>query len=233
MKFIVNESQFDFIKEYSILQEITGETLTEGFDIKSLINRYKAALAAGIAASVIAFAIDGLGLNEKYKNYIKQEVGVEQQVNTLRDKKIEDVTKYIAQALKNQNMSIENLQLSPEKIVDVCQKNNFDLPLLLAQAHLESCFGMTNRARKTNSVWSVGSYDSGKNACTYPTQDDSIQPYINLMKAKYLNDKSIDELLSPGGFVNDLGMRYASDKNYENKVKSIRNKIIRLYPDLA
>ena len=158
MKFIINESQFDFIKEYSMLQEITGETLTEGFDIKSLINRYKAALAAGIAASVIAFAIDGLGLNEKYKNYIKQEVGVEQQVNTLRDKKIEDVTKYIAQALKNQNMSIENLQLSPEKIVDVCQKNNFDLPLLLAQAHLESCFGMTNRARKTNSVWSVGSW---------------------------------------------------------------------------
>ena len=102
-----------------------------------------------------------------------------------------------------------------------------------AQAHLESCFGITSRARKTNSVWSVGSYDNGKNVCTYNTQDDSIIPYIKLMQNNYLNGKDVDDILKPGGFVNNKGMRYASDPKYESKVKSIRNRILQKYPELG
>ena len=127
----------------------------------------------------------------------------------------------------------KSMLMSPEKIVDICDENGFDLPLLLAQAHQESCFGMTNRARRTNSVWSVGSYDNGKDVCKYANQNSSIQPYINLMKNNYLADKTIDELLSPGNFVNKKGLRYAQDKNYEGKIKNLRNRIINKYPELA
>lgn len=233
MKIILTEEQFKLLKEYDVLNDYINTPLNESIDFKKLIDKYKAAIAAGIAVSTILFSINHLNLPNNQKDFLKKEVGVEMSNNPMRQQRIEAVKKYIAMALKNQNFSFNNLQLSPEKIVDVCDANDFDLPLLLAQAHLESCFGMTNRARKTNSVWSVGSYDNGKNACTYANQNQSILPYINLMKRDYLNDKSIDELLTPGNFVNFDGKRYASDKNYENKVKSIRNKILRMYPELA
>ena len=41
------------------------------------------------------------------------------------------------------------------------------------------------------------------------------------------------DLLKPGNFVNGVGNRYASDKKYESKVKSIRNRIIKMHPILA
>ena len=53
------------------------------------------------------------------------------------------------------------------------------------------------------------------------------------MKNNYLADKTIDELLSPGNFVNKKGLRYAQDKNYEGKIKNLRNRIINKYPELA
>jgi flagellum-specific peptidoglycan hydrolase FlgJ len=147
--------------------------------------------------------------------------------------KVNAVNEYMATAAKNQKFDPRTIQLSAEAMVDACNKNNFDLPLLMAQAHLESCFGLTSRARRTNSVFSVGSYDNGKNAATYPTQNDSIVPYITLMKNNYLGNRSVDDLLRPGCFVNSQNMRYATDKSYENKVKSIRNRIISKYPILA
>lgn len=232
MRVLITEEQFNILKDLYMLNE-NVEDLNESFDLQKLIQKYKAALTAGIAASAIILSINGLHLPGYQKDLLKKEVGVEMVDSTQRQKRIDAVDKYITIALTNQNFSKNNLQLSPEKIVDICDENNFDLPLLLAQAHLESCFGMTNRARRTNSVWSVGSYDNGKNVCTYPNQNSSILPYINLMKNNYLADKTIDELLTPGNFVNTKGQRYASDKNYENKVKNLRNKILGKYPELA
>ena len=53
------------------------------------------------------------------------------------------------------------------------------------------------------------------------------------MASHYLIDgKTIYDLMTPGKFVNELGKRYAQDPNYENKIKSIRNRIIKMYPEL-
>ena len=147
--------------------------------------------------------------------------------------KVKALKAYMETAAKNQRYDPKAIQISPEAMIRACNQTNFDLPLLIAQAHLESCFGLTPRARRTNSVFSVGSYDNGKNAATYRTQDDCILPYINLMKNNYLVDKTVNDILQPGAFVNTKNMRYASDKNYEGKVRSIRNKIISKYPVLA
>ena len=147
--------------------------------------------------------------------------------------KVEALTAYMETAAKNQKYDPKSILITPEAMINACNQTNFDLPLLIAQAHLESCFGLTPRARRTNSVFSVGSYDSGKNAAKYSSQDACILPYINLMKDNYLRNRSVDDLLKPGAFVNGQNMRYASDKSYENKVKSIRNRIISKYPILA
>ena len=147
--------------------------------------------------------------------------------------RVNAVKKYMKAAAENQGYNPEDIKLSPEAMVLAADENDFDLPFLLAQAHLESCFGLTPRARKTNSVFSVGCYDNGKNVCKYSTQDDSIVPYINLIKNDYLVDgKTIENLLQKGKFVNAINKRYASDPYYEGKVKNIRNRIVSRFPEL-
>ena len=54
------------------------------------------------------------------------------------------------------------------------------------------------------------------------------------MENDYLiNGKSLSDLLIPGGFINYNGHRYASDRNYENKIKYLRNRIVKEYPNLT
>jgi hypothetical protein len=136
-------------------------------------------------------------------------------------------------AAKNVGKDPEKIQLDPLNLVKACNETGFDLPLLLAQAHMESCFGLTPRAQKTNSVFSIGLYDDGSNNSSYATQDDSVIPYINVVKNNFLRDRSVDQMLEPGQFVNKNNQRYASAQNYENNIKSIRNRIIRMYPILG
>ena len=150
------------------------------------------------------------------------------------NEKVEAVTQYIKYAITNQNYKYEDLKLSPETLVLESIKHNFDLPFMMAQAHQESCFGMSPRARKTNSVFAVGSYDDGSNKHIYETQDESISTYINLLKSNYLvNGKSELDLLKTNGFVDYNNNRYASDENYEITIKYLRNKIIKMHPVLA
>jgi len=231
---ILGESAYEFLTGIELLNEIIKpEQLNEGVNLKELFNKYKKAIAIGVAISSIIFSINSLGISNRDKEMLKNKLGIELTMDSLTQQKINAVKDYMVTALKNRNVSEDNLLLSPEKIVQACDSTGFDLPLLLAQAHLESCFGITNRARKTNSVWSVGSYDNGQNVCTYATQDDSIMPYIKLMQKNYLNGKDINDILKPGCFVNNQGKRYASDPKYEAKVNSIRNKILQKYPELG
>lgn len=178
-------------------------------------------------------AINNL-LNKNQQVTDKMKADAEETANDPHFKeKVEALKAYMETAAKNQNYNPQNIQITPEAMINACNQTKFDLPLLIAQAHLESCFGLTPRARKTNSVFSVGSYDNGKNAAKYATQNDSILPYINLMQNNYLGNRTVDDILKPGGFVNNQNMRYASDASYENKVKSIRNRVVKNYPILA
>lgn len=167
--------------------------------------------------------------------------------------KVEAVDKYMKDAMKlrygykkdnNGKAKWENeynkITLSPEYIVLTCAKYRYDLPLLLATANVESVFGTSNRCYKgtngnppTNSVFSVGSVDSGKNWNYYKHADDSVEPYIKLMLNNYLVDKTVQDVLHPGKLVNTAGKRYATDTKYESTLKSHRNRIIRNYPELS
>ena len=123
---------------------------------------------------------------------------------------------------------------APESTVDglfllnKCQEYNVDLVFILAQATLESHFGTTGIAKKTNSVFNVGAYD-GKSSSTisskykYENPNLSIDPYLTLLNDSYLEGKSEEELLN--NFVNKHGKRYASYKNYEKELQIIIKRI--------
>ena len=240
MNIILTEQQFSYIiQEEFLVSSLRESLLVESASFNNIIQKIKAYLIVGVASSVIIAAIARLPLNDEQKRYLENVVKQEQANNSSTEEidpkfneKVNAVRSYMEYAAKNQNFNPESIQLSPEYLVKICNKENFDLPLLLAQAHMESCFGLTPRARKTNSVFSVGSYDNGKDVHTYNTQNDSVKPYIDLMKNDYLGDKSIEQMLTPGQMVNQSNNRYASNPKYENSIKNIRNRIIKMYPEL-
>ena len=235
---VLTEQQLNTIKDYYLLESYIGP-INESINLNKLWEKYKQALVAGVTATAIFASIANLSIDNKSKYVLTNLVQTElnkMEENTNNEgfqKKIEAVNDYITKAVKNQGYNPDNLLLSPEEMVRACEETGFDLPLLMAQAHLESCFGFGKRARRTNSVFSVGCYDDGRDLAKYDNQNASIRPYIRLMQNNYLGHKTIDDILQPNSLVNMNGHRYAQDKNYENKVKSIRNKIIKQYPNLV
>lgn len=234
MKVLLTEAQIRFITEAEQIN-ILKNSLNESVNFNDLVKTIKQALAVGVTATAIIASINSLNISDKTKQELTDivtEEPVYPQRDTVRGEKIAAIKEYMAYAAKNQKFNPEHIKLSPEVMIDVCDTTGFDLPLLLAQAHLESCFGLTNRAQKTNSVFSVGSYDNGKNVCTYETQDESVEPYVKLMQNNYIRDRKIEDMLKPNMFTDHLQQRYARDANYESKVKNIRQRIIRMYPIL-
>lgn len=106
-------------------------------------------------------------------------------------------------------------------LVDACEKYNIEVKFVLAQGEIESCFGTKGLAAKTNSVWNVGAYDGHsyfkiKNVYKYSHPNESIEPYLKLLNEKYLTSETEAGLLKR--FVDHNGNRFASDKNYEEKL---------------
>ena len=107
-------------------------------------------------------------------------------------------------------------------LIDACEKYNIEVKFALAQGELESHFGTKGLASKTNSVWNVGAYDGYyySNIMTihkYPHPNMSIEPYLKLLYKKYLTYEAEEGLLK--NFVDHNGNRFASDKNYEERLR--------------
>ena len=107
-------------------------------------------------------------------------------------------------------------------LVDACEKYNIEVKFALAQGELESHFGTKGLASKTNSVWNVGAYDGHfyskiMGTYKYSHPNESIEPYLKLLYEKYLTNEVEEGLLR--NFVDHNGNRFASDKNYEDRLK--------------
>lgn len=142
----------------------------------------------------IKIEIDSCQINQQF---IKSEI-------------ISEVSKYIETYAPNSKMS-------PNIIVSKCLEKDYDISLLLAQAHIESHFGTKGRALRTNSVFGIGAYDDGTNKSFYKSPDDAIDHYVDVMQNYYLQDNPPLEVLR-NGLKRDGKYRYASDPNYENKL---------------
>lgn len=123
-----------------------------------------------------------------------------------------------------------NSCLNGLKVVELCDEYNFDLKFAIAQAQLESHFGVHGVASKTKSVWNVHSFD-GKSAeqikkegKAYSHPDKSIEPYLKLMTTRYLvNGKTEKDMFI--NFVDIDDKRYASASNYEKILLNIYERI--------
>ena len=107
-------------------------------------------------------------------------------------------------------------------LVDACEKYNIEVKFALAQGELESHFGTKGLASKTNSVWNVGAYDGHSyskimSAYKYSHPNESIEPYLKLLYERYLTYEAEEGLLK--NFVDHNGNRFASDKNYEERLR--------------
>ena len=114
-------------------------------------------------------------------------------------------------------------------IVEYCEKYDLDIKFVLAQGQIESHFGTTGMAIKTNSVFNVGAYDkltieqiNGKFKYKHP--DYSIEPYMKLLYNDYIRG-SKTELDLMAKYVNMNGKRYSSNTNYERDMLNLYAKI--------
>lgn len=140
-----------------------------------------------------------------------------------KDKTIGEINNYIDSVAPNSS-------LNGIAIFEECDKYNIDICFVLAQAQIESCFGTSGIASKTNSVWNVLAYD-GRTADDminkghgYDHPDKSIIPYLTLLTNKYLaGNKTEYDLMN--NFKSVSGHRYASDPSYEKKILKTYNHI--------
>lgn len=106
-------------------------------------------------------------------------------------------------------------------LVENCEKYGIPISFTLAQGEIESHFGTTGLAYRTNSVWNVGAYDSyslSDITHKFSNPNNGVVPYLELLISNYLPNKTIEDLLE--NFVDINGNRYATDPHYETKLKS-------------
>lgn len=119
--------------------------------------------------------------------------------------------------------------LSGLTLTNLCQEYDIDIMFVLAQGQIESHYGTRGIAAKTNSVWNVYSYDGRtaedikKSSQHYKHPNHSIEPYLKLLKKRYLVNKTEHELFLH--FVDVDGRRYASAEDYEDKMFATYQKI--------
>lgn len=238
MKVILTEKQIDSLLQAEGVARLLQESLGESKNLENLKKIVLRLIAAGIAATTIIAAINKVNAPSWEKEELRQMVLARQnnaeKIDTVFEKKVNACREYMEYALKNQNFTLDSTGLKPETLVKASMERNFDLPFLMAVAHQESCFGATPRARRTNSVFSEGAWDNGSDKVKYSDPNESVYGYIDLLNNSYLvNGKTLFDLLKPGSFVNGIGKRYASDKAYEQKISSLRKRILQKYPELA
>lgn len=114
-------------------------------------------------------------------------------------------------------------------ILEACEEYSIDIAFVLAQGQLESHFGTTGMAARTNSVFNVFAYDNKsigwmiEHGKTFKHPDESVRPYIKLLRRRYLVDKTEHDLMH--NYVDIDGKRYASSKAYEQKLTDLYIKI--------
>lgn len=127
-----------------------------------------------------------------------------------------NIDNYMKKIAPTHNINIDTL-------ISKTIQYDINIGIVIAQGQVESLFGTCGLARKTNSVWNVGMYDNHKYSMIhskfkFSTPTQSIEPYLKLLATEY-NGGSLKN------FVNHRGERYASDPNYEIKLKSVINNM--------
>ena len=120
--------------------------------------------------------------------------------------------------------------------VNNCDEHNMDLFFVVAQAQVESTFATKGLGQKMNSAFNVKAYDGkgSKYMDKHHHPDESIEPYMVLVKKYYMGD-SKTEMDLMNNYVDLNNKRYASNPDYETMMLSTYKKLVdrygRLYDD--
>lgn len=120
--------------------------------------------------------------------------------------------------------------------VNKCTEHNMDLFFVVAQAQVESSFATKGLGQKMNSAFNVKAYDGkgSKYMDKHHHPDESIEPYMVLVKKYYMGD-SKTEMDLMNNYVDLSNKRYASNPEYESMMLSTYKKLTdrygRLYDD--
>ena len=126
----------------------------------------------------------------------------------IKESLVNEVSDYIRSVAPRSKMSALN-------IVDICIEHNYDITLLLCQGHLETRFGTAG----TNVFGIVGQRHS------HP--DDYVQSYVNLMKSKYIINRTTEQLLAANvNMEKNRAAKYAGNPEYGKLLIGIRRNIL-------
>ena len=138
-------------------------------------------------------------------------------------KLVKEVQMYIDRVASTSN-------LKGYAIVDECEKYGIDICFVLAQGEIESHFGTKGLGGKFNNVFNINVHDKVKGESDmnkkyiYKYPNESIEPYLKLLVDNYLVGKLETDLLNK--YVNKNGLRYATDPDYEAKLRGKYNSIV-------
>jgi flagellum-specific peptidoglycan hydrolase FlgJ len=179
----------------------------------------------GINLSETRSSAMSVGTNLEISNsMMNYAISVREKTKTKLIKEVEDYIKKISPASK----------INSEILVSLCEKYEVDLTFVIAQGILESHLGTRGQAMLTNSVWNVGNYDNGVTLNHYKDPNESIEPYLKLLRKKYLiridsRGDSIKRdlifLIKDNGYVTCNGRRFATAVTYENKLRTMILKV--------
>ena len=102
-----------------------------------------------------------------------------------------------------------------EHIVNRALDNHIDICFILAQGHLETCFGSYGIGKSKKSIFGVYKH--------YNSYIECIDYYVYLLRNNYLVNKTEMQLMN--NYVNKHGYRYAEDKKYEHWLKNYYSKV--------
>lgn len=117
--------------------------------------------------------------------------------------------------------------------VNKCDEHNMDLFFVVAQAQVESSFATKGLGQKMNSAFNVKAYDGkgSKYMDKHHHPDESIEPYMVLVKKYYMGD-SKTEMDLMNKYIDLSGKRYASNPEYESMMLSTYKKLTDRYGNL-
>lgn len=173
----------------------------------------------------------------KYKEYIHQQEQIaiqeqlQEQLQEQRLAEYNDARNQLAIEVDNYISSVApKANIDAFIMIDLCSEYGVDIRFVLAQGQVESHFATKGTASRTLSVFNVGAYDGHsasrqrRNGFGFSDPNESIEPYLQLITTEYLVDgKTESDLMK--NYVNNLGMRYASNPKYESMLRSVYKRI--------
>ena len=221
-------------KDYRLLEYLCEKYSADVIEESILRKLAPAAVATGIALGGVYTANSLSHRNVEHtpqKIEVTQNIPIEDQIPHYHEL-VQAVKNYINWAVGCTGHTYDEVEVKPETLVEKAYEYEYDLPMLLSAFHLESGCGVTPRAKRTRSPFSIGCWDDNRNRAYYLDQNDAVESYIKIMQDKFIRGRRYTDAFADGGLVNGIGKRYASSTKYERDLRRMRQRAIDKFPDL-